>query len=66
MRTKKEFGEISLPKSTNLTLQNLFEKDANNLLSLKHKKNVFIGNNEIDSKRATVLADELGFTNSML
>ncbi len=63
MRTKKEFGEISLPKSTNLTLQNLFEKDANNLLSLKHKKNVFIGNNEIDSKRATVLADELGFTN---
>jgi rhodanese-related sulfurtransferase len=62
-RTSKEFNEFSLPNSTNFNLQNIFEKDANKLLSLKHMKNVFIGNDEIDSKRAVVLASELGYKN---
>lgn len=54
---------MSLPKSTNFTLQNLFEKDANKLLSIKHKKNVFIDDDEIGSRRAVVLAGDLGYKN---
>lgn len=63
MRTQKEFNEMSLPKSTNMTPENLFEKDAHLLLSIKGKKNVFIGNNEFESKKAALLTDELGFAN---
>ncbi len=63
MRTPKEFGQMSLPKSTNFTLQNLFDKDAHQLLSLKGKRNVFMGNNQIESKKAALLAIELGLTN---
>lgn len=63
VRTQKEFNDMSLPKSTNFTLQNLFEKDANKLLSIKHKKNVFIDDDEIGSRRAVVLAGDLGYKN---
>ncbi len=61
MRTAKEFNQMSLPKSTNFTLQNLFDKEAHQLLSLKGKRNVFMGNKLIDSKKAALLAMELGY-----
>lgn len=61
-RTKSEFDTLSLPKSYNYTLENLFEKDANKLLSLKHKKNIFIANSEAEEKKGAVLAVKLGYT----
>lgn len=62
LRAKKDFDSLSLPKSNNYTLENIFEKDANKLLSLKNKKNVFIADDELTAKRGAVLAVKLGFT----
>jgi hypothetical protein len=62
MRTKKDFDTLSLPKSDNYTLENLFEKDADKLLSLKNKKNIFIADDELTAKKGAVLAMKLGFT----
>lgn len=62
-RPKKEFDSLSLPKSTNLIIQSLFEMDANKLLNVKHKKNVFIAYDENTAKKAAVLAKELDYSN---
>jgi rhodanese-related sulfurtransferase len=62
LRAKKDFDSLSLPKSNNYTLENLFEKDANKLLSLKNKKNIFIADDEQTAKKGAVLAMKLGFT----
>lgn len=62
LRAKKDFDSLSLPKSNNYTLENLFEKDANKLLSLKNKKNIFIADDELTARKGAVLAMKLGFT----
>ena len=62
LRAKKDFDSLSLPKSNNYTLENIFEKDANKLLSHKDKKNVFIADDELTAKKGAVLAVKLGFT----
>ncbi|MCX6166307.1 MAG: rhodanese-like domain-containing protein, partial [Ignavibacteriae bacterium] len=62
LRAKKDFDSLSLPKSNNYTLESLFEKDANKLLSLKNKKNIFIADDELSAKKGAVLAMKLGFT----
>jgi rhodanese-related sulfurtransferase len=63
IRTLLEYDSLSLPKSTHFTIDNLFEKDAYNLLSVKHKKNVFVANEELSEKKAAIIANELGFNN---
>lgn len=63
IRPADEFKSLSLPHSQSLTLKDLFIKDVKNLLSIKHKKYVFIGNDEFSSKQGAVLADMLGFNN---
>jgi rhodanese-related sulfurtransferase len=62
LRKKKDFDSLSLPKSNNYTLDNLFEKDANKLLSFKNKKNIFIADDELTAKKGALLAMKLGFT----
>jgi len=62
-RPQSDFDSLKLPHSHHFELQNLFEKEAHNLLVVKNKKNVFIGANEIESKRAAALASELGYDN---
>lgn len=63
LRTPKEYAEITLPKSTNITLQNIFEKDAAKQLSIKHSKNVLIADDEITAKKAALIAMKLGYEN---
>ena len=65
-RSKKDFDSLSLPKSKNYTLENLFEKDADKFLSLKNKKNIFIADDEQNAGKAAVLAVKLGFTDIYL
>lgn len=60
-RTEDEFRKMSLPKSTLFTTDNLFEKEPNKLLNLKHKVNVFIANDEITEKKMAIIATELGY-----
>ena len=61
-RDQKEFDSFSLPGSTHFAIDNLFEKDAVKILSMKHKINVFISNNGLKAKKGAVLAKELGFS----
>ena len=60
-RSEDEFRKMSLPKSTLFTLDNLFEKEPNILLNLKHKVNVFVANDEITEKKMAIIATELGY-----
>jgi rhodanese-related sulfurtransferase len=63
VRNKTEFDTMSLPNSIRFEYANLFEKDANKLLSIKHKENIFVANDELTARKAAVLAQELGYTN---
>ncbi|MFA6598535.1 MAG: YeeE/YedE thiosulfate transporter family protein [Ignavibacteriaceae bacterium] len=62
IRSQKDFEAMTLPNSTRLTLENLFEKNAHKLLTIKHKKNVFVADDEATEKKAAVLAKELGYS----
>jgi len=61
LRPKKEFDSLMLPNSIHMELENLFDKSAHNLLTVKHKRYLFLGENEIDGKKGAVLARELGY-----
>jgi rhodanese-related sulfurtransferase len=66
LRPQKEFDAMALPKSSRFNLENIFEKDIHNLLSIKHKKNIIVSDNEGDEKKAAVLASELGFKDVLI
>jgi rhodanese-related sulfurtransferase len=59
-RSPKEYAAMSLPQSIRMTLQSLFEKDANALLSLKKKRTVFLANDQASAQQAAVIAMGLG------
>ena len=63
VRSKEKYNEMSLPKSSNVTMEYLIGKDANKQLSLKNIKNVFIADNESDEMKAAYIADRCGFEN---
>ncbi|HSP87944.1 MAG TPA: rhodanese-like domain-containing protein, partial [Ignavibacteriaceae bacterium] len=62
VRSAKDFKKLSLPKSFSFSMDELFKKDAEKLLSIKRKKNIFLGDDELTSKRAAIIADKLGYT----
>jgi rhodanese-related sulfurtransferase len=63
LRSQKEFDSMALPKSNRFTLENIFEKDLHNILSIKHKRNIFIADDEASAKKGAVLAKNLGYEN---
>ncbi len=63
VRSPEEFKKLSLPHSQSFTLMNLFIKDAKKILAVKHKKYVVIGDDELSSKKAAIIADRLGYEN---
>lgn len=62
LRSKEDFDTLSLPGSNSFTFENLFEKEANKLLTLKGKKNIFIANDEITERKGALLALNLGYS----
>lgn len=62
-RSEKDYMELNLPKSTLFTLDNLFEKEPNKLLTLRHKVNVFLANNELTARKFAIIANEIGYKN---
>ncbi|MBP9583167.1 MAG: hypothetical protein KBE38_13480, partial [Ignavibacterium sp.] len=60
-RPEKEYLKMSLPKSTLFTTDNLFEKEPNKVLTLKHNINVFIANDELTERKIAIMATELGY-----
>lgn len=60
-RSPEKYKEMSLPNSINMTIDNLFTKDATKILLLKNKKRVFIAENEAEEKKAAYIGEKLGF-----
>ena len=60
-RTKEEFKELSLPRSSNWVLDNVFGKDIHKKLVTKNMKNVIIANDETEGKKLAFIASELGY-----
>ncbi len=63
VRPLEEYKKFSLPHSQSMTLKNLFLKDAKALLTVKRTKYVFIGDDELSSRKAAIIADRLGYDN---
>ncbi|MFH1049549.1 MAG: YeeE/YedE thiosulfate transporter family protein [bacterium] len=62
-RPLKEYEKLNLPKSTLFLLDNLFEKEPNKILTLRHKVNVFVAEDELSERKIAVIASELGYKN---
>ena len=60
-RTEEEYKKMSLPKSVLFTFDNMFEKEPNILLKLKHKDKIFVANDELTERRMAIVASELGY-----
>ncbi len=61
-RTEKAFLELNLPKSVNLSKENLFGKNAYKYFTVR-KKNIFISVDEKSATEAALIAEDLGFEN---
>jgi rhodanese-related sulfurtransferase len=62
-RDSKEYEKFNLPKSTSFVIDNLFEKEPNKLLTLRHKVNIFVSEDEIAERKMAFIASELGYRN---
>jgi rhodanese-related sulfurtransferase len=62
-RAATEFKKYSLPKSVSFTAEDLFSKESGKLLSIQHKINVFVAEDEATEQKMTQLAKNLGFEN---
>lgn len=60
-RPRAEYDSLSLPKSTWFELNNLFEKEPNQVLSLRHKINVIVADDELTERRMALIAEKLGY-----
>jgi rhodanese-related sulfurtransferase len=60
-RTKEEYKELSLPRSSNWTTDNIFGKDIHKKLATKHMKNIIITNDENEGMKLAYIANELGY-----
>lgn len=63
VRTAAEYAKMFLPGSTNIEPKQIFQKEYSELLSNRHKRKVFIGNDEVQSRTAALIAQELGYEN---
>ena len=62
-RHAEEYKKYSLPGSVSSTAEDLFSKELGKLLSVQHKINVFIAEDEATEQKMTLLAKNLGFKN---
>ncbi len=61
VRDQASYEQLALPRSVRMTLPNLFDKDADKLLSIRHRKKVFVADEEYAARQAALVADELGY-----
>ena len=62
-RSLEEFKKESLPGSTSFTFDNLFEKEPGRILSIRHKVNLFVAEDEFQERQLEIVANRLGFKN---
>jgi hypothetical protein len=54
---------MALPGSVNIEVKQIFQKEYSEVLGQRHKKKVFIGSNEIEARKAALIAGQLGYEN---
>lgn len=63
VRSEEEFAKSMLPGATNISGRQIFQKEFSELLGNRHKRKVFVGKDEVQSRTAALLAMELGYEN---
>ena len=63
VRSQNEFGSMTLPGAINIEQKQIFQKEFSEVLGQRHKKKIFIGNNENEERTAALIAQELGYEN---
>jgi rhodanese-related sulfurtransferase len=61
LRNAEEYNKWSLPNSTLFTVDNLFEKEPNLFLRMKHTKRVFVADDEMTERKAAIMAVKMGY-----
>jgi rhodanese-related sulfurtransferase len=61
VRSEEEYKKFSLPKSHLIYQKDLFGKEAEKLLTVNHMQNVFIANDELQERKAAIIANKLGY-----
>lgn len=60
-RSEEDYKKWSLPKSTLFSVNNLFEKEPNLFLRIKHSQNVFVANDELTERKMAFIGRKMGF-----
>ncbi len=60
-RTSKEFDKFKLPNSTLITIDNLFEKEPNQILRIKGIERIVVASNEKEAIKTAVILSETGY-----
>lgn len=60
-RSLEDRKALPLPKSTPMTIDDLFAKEPNKLLTILHRDNIFVANDELTERKMALLAMELGY-----
>lgn len=63
VRPPADYESMSLPGSTNIELHQIFQKEYSEILGQRHKRKVFIGNDEVEARTAALIAKRLGYEN---
>ncbi|MFO7444933.1 MAG: YeeE/YedE thiosulfate transporter family protein [Ignavibacteriaceae bacterium] len=63
LRPAFKYKNFNLPNSQSFTLNDLFDKETEKLLTVKGKQNIFIADDELTAKKAAVIASKLGYQN---
>ncbi len=63
VRPVNDFKKFNLPNSLSFSFNELFNRDAEKLLTVKHMKYIFVADDELTSKKAAIIADKLGYVN---
>lgn len=63
VRPAKEFEAMMLPGAVNIEPRQIFQKEFSEVLGNRHKRKVFVSNDEVQSRTAALIAQELGYEN---
>jgi rhodanese-related sulfurtransferase len=63
LRSAEQFAALPLPGSLNMELRQIFQKEFSEVLGNRHKKKVFVGTDESQSRAAALIAEKLGYEN---
>lgn len=62
-RSAEEFKKFNLPNSTLISVDNLFEKEPNQILRVKGIERIVVANSEADAIKKAVILTEAGYKN---